>query len=108
MKRDECDGALHDIPMREALQRNKCYTLISTVTLILPLLPRRTHHGESFSTRYNAVTLQSQGGAQQVDGHVQAAWQHSGKAAGRRRAGGRDGRKCGRTFSVGSSVQRHL
>lgn len=33
MKRDECDGALHEIPMREALQRSKCYILISTVTL---------------------------------------------------------------------------
>lgn len=33
MKRDECDGALHEIPMREAPQRSKCYILISTVTL---------------------------------------------------------------------------
>lgn len=33
MKRDECGGALHEIPMREAPQRSKCYILISTVTL---------------------------------------------------------------------------
>lgn len=33
MKRDECGGTLHEIPMREAPQRGKCYILISTVTL---------------------------------------------------------------------------
>ncbi len=37
MKRDECDGALHEIPMREAPQRSKCYILISTVTLCYSL-----------------------------------------------------------------------
>lgn len=51
MKRDECDGALHEIPMREAPQRSKCYILISTVTLCYFLYPpRRTHHRESMNT----------------------------------------------------------
>lgn len=25
MKRDECDGTLHETPMRQALWRSKCY-----------------------------------------------------------------------------------
>lgn len=49
MKRDECDGTLHEIPMREAPRRSKCYVLISTVTLCFQPCssPRRTHHGRS-------------------------------------------------------------
>lgn len=33
MKRDECNGARREIPMREAPQCGKCYILIPTVTL---------------------------------------------------------------------------
>jgi len=43
MKRDECDGALHEIPMREAPQRSKCYILISTVTLCYSLCSPEGH-----------------------------------------------------------------
>lgn len=48
MKRDECDGALHEIPMREAPQRSKCYILISTVTLCYSLHSPEGRAAESF------------------------------------------------------------
>ena len=57
MKRDECDGALHEIPMREAPQRSKCYILISTVTLCYSLHSLEGHVAESLNTQHNAVTL---------------------------------------------------
>lgn len=55
MKRDECDGTLHEIPMREAPRRSKCYVLIPTVTLCSspphPSTPsRRTDHGQIVNT----------------------------------------------------------
>lgn len=46
MKRDECVGALHEIAMREAPQRSKCYILISTVTLCYSLRSSEGHIAE--------------------------------------------------------------
>lgn len=50
MKRDECDGALHEIPMREAPRRSKCNTLIPTVTLCYSLHSLEGHIMQSMIT----------------------------------------------------------
>lgn len=61
MKRDECDGALHEIPMREAPQRSKCYILISTVTLCYSLHSPEGRAAESFEHAAQCRNTDSRG-----------------------------------------------
>lgn len=49
MERDECGGALHEIPMRQALWRSKCYIVNTDSHLVLlRLLPQKDTGGRKY------------------------------------------------------------
>lgn len=79
MKRDECNGALHEIPMREVPQRSKCYILISTVTLCYSLRSPEGHITDRvMSMKHNVVTFNSpSAGMRAKTGDLQHATIHT-------------------------------
>lgn len=79
MKRDECDGTLHNISMRKAPRRSKCYSLISTVTLYYSVYSTEGHIMDRVET-HTIMWWYSQSQLwdviKEMNGHMQMACLH--------------------------------